>query len=93
MSDEILSQILRNQADAADERKNQGIMIAEIRTGLFGPTNQPEEGLMAKVRRHGERIGRIEKGIIYAMGGAGLGGGAWNFTALKGMVTGMLGNG
>lgn len=93
MSDEILSQILRNQADAADERKNQGIMIAKIEAGLFGPENQPEEGLMAKVRRHGERINRIEKGIVYALGGGGLGAGAWNLTAIKQAVVGMIGHG
>lgn len=90
MSDEILSQILRNQADAAEDRQQQGNMISEIRTVLLGPTGQPDSGVLATVGRLKIRVGRIEKGIIYLAGGGGLGAGVWNFGAIKTAFAGLL---
>lgn len=93
MADEILAQILRNQADAADERKQQGLMLARIETVLLGPEGQPETGLLATVQRLKGRVGRMEKAFLglFTVGGSGTAAAAY-WDSLKALIPGMGGH-
>lgn len=101
MADEILAQILRNQADAAVERKEQGANIAQmgstlarLETVLLGPDNQPETGLLATVTRMKGRVGRLEKAFlgIFTVGGSGTAATAY-WDSLKALIPGLGGHG
>lgn len=91
MSDEILKQILTNQEVGAQERRDQGLMIQEIRTVLLG-TDKPETpGLVQNFNAYREktstRLNRLERGaIISALGISGAGGAATYWENLKHMI-------
>lgn len=82
-----LRQILKEIQDDGAKRAE---MLTEMRTVLLGPKEQPESGLMAQVRDNASRITRIERGVMYALGLGGTGGAAWNWTAIKQGLTGLM---
>lgn len=79
MSDEILNQILKNQEIGTNERRDQGLMLAEIRTVLLGTKEPITPGLVQNFNAFREktsgRLGRLEKGALISMLGLGGAGG------------------